>query len=93
MLARKIVLESDFPPEYNFTEPLGNDTFGQPVIVPGPGEEPVDATGKTLDRDRFISMLKEYYRLREWDKETGLPRAETLEAVGLDDVVPKLRHQ
>ena len=91
MLARKRVLESDFPPEYNFTEPLENDIFGQPVT--SPGEEPVDATGKTLDRDRFISMLKEYYRLRGWDKETGLPRAETLEALGLDDVVLKLRRQ
>ncbi len=87
------VPQSDFPPEYNFTEPLGTDPFGQPVIVPGPGKEPVDATGKILDRDRFISMLKEYYRLRGWDEKTGLPRAETLEALGLDDVVPKLLRQ
>ena len=81
------VPEADFPPEYNFTEPLGNDSLGRPVIVPGPGEETVNATGNKLDRERFVSILKEYYRLRGWDEETGLPRAETLAALGLDDLL------
>jgi len=31
--------------------------------------------------------LKEYYRLRGWDEETGLPKAECLAALGLDDLV------
>lgn len=73
------VPEDDFPPEFNFTEPLGNDSLGRPMIVPGHGEEPVEATGNILDRDRFISMLKEYYRLRGWDEETGLlPKGEDI---------------
>ena len=67
------VPEDDFPPEFNFTEPLGNDSLGRPMIVPGPGEEPVKATGNILDRDRFKNMLKEYYHLRGWNEETGLP--------------------
>jgi len=87
------VPEADFPAEFNFTEPLGTDPFGRPMIVPGPGEEPVNATGNTLDRERFKSMLKEYYRLRGWDEETGLPRADTLAALGLDDVAASLQHQ
>jgi len=87
------VPEADFPLEFNFTEPLGTDPFGRPMIVPGPGEEPVNATGNTLDRERFKSMLKEYYRLRGWGEETGLPRADTLAALGLDDVAAGLQHQ
>ena len=37
------------------------------------------------------AMQKEYYRLRGWDEETGLPRAETLIALGLDELVPFCR--
>jgi len=78
--------EADFPAEFNFTEPLpAVPNFG--TTVPGPGEEVVDVRGKILDRDRFTSMLKEYYRLRGWDEETGLPWAETLATLGLDDLV------
>lgn len=83
--------ECDFPPEYNFTQPLELDVFGRPVMVPGPDEKPIDATGKMLDRNKFIAMLKEYYRLRGWDEETGLPLAKTLASLGLDDVVSRLR--
>lgn len=31
-------------------------------------------------------MLDEYYELHGWDKETGLPRYETLERLGLEDI-------
>jgi aldehyde:ferredoxin oxidoreductase len=44
--------------------------------------------GKILDRDKFISVLEEYYRLRGWDEEKkGVPQAETLAILGLDDLV------
>jgi len=56
------------------------------AVVPGPGDEPVSIKGKILDRDRFLGMLKEYYRLRGWDESTGLPRAEKLAALGMDGV-------
>ena len=82
------VPEADFPPEYNFSEPLQAIPNFPVMMVPGPDEEAVDIKGKTLVRDKFTSMLKEYYRLREWDEETGLPQAETLAALGLDDLVP-----
>jgi aldehyde:ferredoxin oxidoreductase len=81
------VPKDDFPPEYNFTEPLQvNQIFGEMMVL-GPGGKAVNAVGTVLDRDRFTSMLKEYYHLRGWDEETGLPRAETLAALGLDDLV------
>ena len=64
-----------------------------PVKVPGPDEETVDATGKTLDRAKSTSLLKEYYRLRGWDEETGLPQAETLAALGIDDLAPSFQRR
>jgi aldehyde:ferredoxin oxidoreductase len=74
----------DFPPEVNFTEPL--KPMG-PMMVPGPGDKPVSVAGKVLDKDKFTDMLKEYYHLRGWDDETGIPRAETLSSLGLGDLV------
>jgi len=84
------VPEADFPPEFNFTEPLQTDARGRPVTVPGPGDEPVSATGKKLDKDKFVSMLKEYYQLRGWDTETGLPHMHTLASLGLEDLADSL---
>jgi aldehyde:ferredoxin oxidoreductase len=72
----------DFPPEVNFTTPL--ESKGR-MIVPGPGDEPVDLTGNVLDKDKFKRMLREYYRLRGWDENTGLPKAETLTNLELVD--------
>ena len=85
------VPEDDFPPEYNFTEQLKAIPNFEEMTVVGPGGKAVSAVGKVLDRDRFISMLKEYYRLRGWDEETGLAKAETLAALGLDDLVSAFR--
>lgn len=78
------VPDDDYPPGVNFTEPLPP---GPPGMVPGPGGKPVSVAGKVLDRDKFAGMLKEYYRLRGWDEDTGIPRAETLKALGLDDLM------
>ena len=41
---------------------------------------------KRLDRDRFLQLMDEYYRLRGWDVETGWPTKERLEHLGLDEV-------
>jgi aldehyde:ferredoxin oxidoreductase len=89
------VPSDDFPSEYNFTEPLKFTALlrTRPLIVPGPGEEPVNMTGNTLDRGKFTRMLKEYYRLRGWKLETGVPRAETLAALGLGDLATSFLRQ
>lgn len=78
----------DYPAEFNFTEPLGAGPRGGKVLVPGPDDKAIDATGKTLDRGKFTAMLKEYYGLRGWDEVTGLPRADTLKRLGLEDLQP-----
>ncbi len=81
----RVVPEADYPLEINFTEPLRATHESNVTTVPGPNDEAVSYIGNMLDRDKFKSMLKEYYRLRGWDEETGLPRSETLAALGLDD--------
>jgi aldehyde:ferredoxin oxidoreductase len=39
--------------------------------------------GKSPDMD---TLLKEYYEFRQWDWETGKPKAEKLISLGLNDV-------
>ena len=80
------VPRDDCPPEFNFTDPFNPPG---PFMVPGPDNEAVNASGKTLDRDKFLNMLKEYYDLRGWDKETGFPRADTLAKLRLEDLASK----
>ena len=82
--------ESDSIPEYNFQNPLGTDILGRELMIPGPGGEAISTAGNVLDRDRFKDMLKAYYGLRGWDQETGLPHADTLAALELDDVASSL---
>jgi aldehyde:ferredoxin oxidoreductase len=83
--------DDDFPHDFNFTEPLPALANGRKILVPGPGDTTVDATGNRLDRDRFNHMLKEYYSLRGWDKDTGLPHAETLANLDLEDIATDFR--
>jgi aldehyde:ferredoxin oxidoreductase len=82
--------EDDYPPDFNFTEPLMLGAHGSKMIMPGPGARPVDLTGNVLDREKFKAMLKEYYRLRGWDENTGLPTRQTLAALGMEDPVEVL---
>jgi aldehyde:ferredoxin oxidoreductase len=78
--------EADLPPAYNFSEPVGGSGYHR-TAVPGPGDEPVDMTGNVLDRGKYDSMLREYYRLRGWD-DKGVPEPATLAALGLETLAP-----
>ncbi len=87
------VPDDDFPPGFNFTEPIQAGARGEKVMVPGPGDEATDATGNVLDRDKFTDMLKEYYRLRGWDETTGIPRSDTLRNLGIKDLSASFRRR
>ena len=63
--------EADYPLESQFMETPEN-AHGQQFLIPGPGDTTIDVTGKSLDKTEYTNMLKEYYRLRKWDEETGL---------------------
>ncbi|MBI4305818.1 MAG: aldehyde ferredoxin oxidoreductase C-terminal domain-containing protein, partial [Chloroflexi bacterium] len=44
----------------------------------------------TLDREKFERMKDEYYELRGWDRETGVPSREYLESLGLKSIADEL---
>ena len=77
----------DVPEEFNFVDPVETVFMNPDVIVPGPGKEVISRKGQTLDRDVFEEMRKEFYELRGWDSESGLQKPETLERLGLSDLV------
>ena len=56
-------------------------------------EEPVPSgpfKGKRLDKEKFKIMVDDYYDTVGWDKKTGAPKRETLEALKLQDVAEDL---
>lgn len=63
--------EDDFPPRRLLEEP----------IATGP------ARGERLDRNRYDQMLTEYYRLRGWNIDTGIPSIEKCHELGLDWII------
>lgn len=60
------------------------------------GNEPVPGgpfKGESLDKEKFTKMLEEYYVLRGWDPDTGIPTRSTLEEYGLGDVADELERE
>ena len=78
-------INDDYPAEFNFTQPLLFDTLNPELLVPGPTEEPVSVKGAILDRGEFEAMRREYYELRQWDPDTGLPTRGPLESLNLSE--------
>ena len=50
----------------------------------------VDLTSGRIDKEKFPKMLEEYYALRGWHRDTGIPSRQTLEEYGLQDVADDL---
>ncbi|MCX5896157.1 MAG: aldehyde ferredoxin oxidoreductase family protein [Proteobacteria bacterium] len=42
--------------------------------------------GSMLDKEKFKKMLEDYYEMRGWDRETGVPTRKHLTALGLEDI-------
>ncbi|MFC1494490.1 aldehyde ferredoxin oxidoreductase family protein [Thermodesulfobacteriota bacterium] len=78
--------------DYYFTQPLKKgELFCDPeCIVPGKDGEITSVEGRVFDRQDFEKLKDEYYELRGWDVETGLPRAETLRNFEMEDVAEDL---
>ena len=55
-----------------------------PVVCWRSPSPPGPAQGERLDRERYEQMLTEYYRLRGWDTETGIPTDAKRHQLGLD---------
>ena len=59
--------KDDYPPKRLMQEPVKN----------GPSK------GERLDRDKYEALLTEYYSLRGWDLDTGVPKPATRSRLGL----------
>ena len=81
--------------DYFFREPLkeGEVYFDYDCLVLGKDDEVISKTGHVLDREEFETMKSEYYTLRGWDVESGMPTRHGLKALGLDDVADGLAEQ
>ena len=82
--------EDDVLEEFNFTDPVETVIMNPDVIVPGPGQKVISRKGQILDRKVFEEMRKEFYDLRGWNAESGLQKAQSLERIGLSDLVQDL---
>jgi aldehyde:ferredoxin oxidoreductase len=79
--------KDDMVQEFNFTDPVQSVFMNPEVLVPGNGDTVLNRKGQTLDRDVFMKMRDEFYRLRGWNPETGYPLAEKFQELGLSDVL------
>ena len=82
--------EDDVLEEFNFTDPVETVIMNPDVIVPRPGQKVISRKGQILDRKVFEEMRKEFYDLRGWNAESGLQKAQSLERIGLSDLVQDL---
>jgi aldehyde:ferredoxin oxidoreductase len=85
--------EDDRLPEHWHTTPLKFDLPNPDLLLPGKGNEVVSMKGRTVAKEQFEDMKKEYYELRKWDPATGLPTAARLGELGLDDVAADLKQR
>jgi aldehyde:ferredoxin oxidoreductase len=58
--------------------------------VPGPKGKPISRQGEVVDRDEFEKMKSEYYGLRGWHIESGVPTREKLGELSLLDIADAL---
>ena len=78
-------------PDHWFQMPLEKSFMNPDLLVPGPDGEPVSRRGTVLDREQINQLADEYYRLRGWDVESGLPTGAKLVSLGLSDVAAELK--
>lgn len=67
----------DLPPERCLKEPIKSGRFA----------------GFRLSEEKWNRMLSHYYEIHGWDRETGLPTRESLEALDLEDVADDLERE
>lgn len=77
--------------DYLHEEPLQDVFFNPDCLIPGQNGEIVSRKGARIDRSDFEKLKGEYYELRGWDVESGLPREAGLNELGLDDIAADLK--
>jgi aldehyde:ferredoxin oxidoreductase len=81
--------DDSLPDEWH-EKPLKFGIMDPDCLVPGKDGEAISRIGSQVDRQEFERMKDEYYRIRGWDVETGLPTRESLEGLELRDIADEL---
>ena len=81
--------------EFNFTAPLQEQDppvglFNADLVLPGKNGELFSRKGETVSREMFKKVMDDYYVVRGWDVETGLPTRKKLIELDLEEVVSAL---
>jgi len=82
--------KDDELPDSWYTIPIEWDMPNPEMVAPAKGDEVVSVKNAVVDKEKFEKMKQEYYELRQWDAETGLPTRGCLEALGLSDIAEEL---
>jgi aldehyde:ferredoxin oxidoreductase len=77
--------------DYLHNEPLQSTFFNSDCIVPGKNGEIISRQGARVEREDFEKLKSEYYELRGWNVESGLPTAAKLQELRLEDVASNLQ--
>jgi aldehyde:ferredoxin oxidoreductase len=74
--------------DYYHDVPLkqGDVFFNPDAIMPGPEGTQISKLGCVVDRSDFENLKTEYYQLRGWDRDTGIPTKAKLAELELDDI-------
>jgi aldehyde:ferredoxin oxidoreductase len=84
--------KDDAPLDYFFEQPLKEDElfYDADCLAPGKDGQVISKVGAVVDREAFEKMKREYYELRGWDVESGLPTRVKLEELALGDIARDL---
>jgi aldehyde:ferredoxin oxidoreductase len=77
--------------DYLHDEPLEGVFFNPDCIVPGKNGKVVSRKGAKINRADFEILKSDYYELRGWDIESGLPTGKKLKDLGLTEVAADLK--
>jgi len=69
--------KDDYPPRHTFEKVIKIEFGGQTINM-------------VLDEKQYDEVLTEYYRISGYDEQTGIPSRETLERLGLENIVEDL---
>jgi aldehyde:ferredoxin oxidoreductase len=77
--------------DYLHDEPIQFVRFDRECLVPGLDGSVASRKGTVVDRAEFEKMKSEYYELRGWNVESGLPTETRLKELELSDVATDLK--
>jgi aldehyde:ferredoxin oxidoreductase len=77
--------------DYLYEKPIGYVRFDRECIVLGKDGAIASRQGEVVDREKFEEMKSEYYELRGWNVENGLPTEKKLKELELADIAAGLK--